>query len=231
MAVGVLAVFAVAVPSALARTRSPEHVCGQPEGAAACQVRQGAFGGSARLVVWAGGADRKRLLRCGDAVVRGQRGCGQPAGGSRRWPVGNRDRSGQRGRSAASLGGVERRERVRAAQPDPCTRIRHRCWLLVDGGRSFRDLNRLPNQNPDRVEPAIRPSCADRRQPLRCGKPLLPGVLRLWGRPPGVPDRAVSIATVSNGGSTVHFGQPVIGPSPGSMPIGQRREFRARSWR
>ena len=85
-----------------------------------------------------------------------------------------------------------------------------------DGGKSFRDLVGLPNLNPDQMWSGDPSVVRIDGSHFAVGSLYFPSFFACGDGRPAFLAAAVSIATVSNGGSTVHFGPPVIGPSPGN---------------
>jgi hypothetical protein len=88
-----------------------------------------------------------------------------------------------------------------------------------DGGRHFRDLIGLPNRNPNQQwvgDPSVVRIDGSH---FAVGSLYFPSFSSCGGSHPAPAflTAAVSIATVSSDGSTVHFGQPVMGPSPGNV--------------
>ena len=88
-----------------------------------------------------------------------------------------------------------------------------------DGGQHFRDLIGLPNLNPNQQWSGDPSVVRIDGSHFAVGSLYFPSFSSCGGSHPAPAflTAAVSIATVSSDGSTVHFGQPVMGPSPGNV--------------
>jgi hypothetical protein len=85
-----------------------------------------------------------------------------------------------------------------------------------DGGRHFRDLIGLPNANPDQEwvgDPSVIRIDGSH---FAVGSLYFPSFSACLDGRPAELTTAISIATVSGDGSTVHFGSPIMGPIAGN---------------
>ena len=85
-----------------------------------------------------------------------------------------------------------------------------------DGGRHFRDLIGLPNANPDQEwvgDPSVIRIDGSH---FAVGSLDFPSFSACLDGCPAELTTAISIATVSGDGSTVHFGSPIMGPFAGN---------------
>jgi len=216
MAVGVLAVFAVAVPSALATGSGNTSAVSQkvlPHVKFDKALSAGAHG-------WLFGPQAP----IGNAFF----GAATPSFGSNVDAASpQEDLAGGQSETAIAAANAGGQRRVLAAwndasafaQPNPTLPRGSGTGVgySSDGGRSFRDLIGLPNQNPDQMWSGDPSVVRIDGSHFAVGSLYFPAFFACGDGRPAFLTAAVSIATVSNGGSTVHFGQPVIGPSPGNI--------------